>query len=351
MNEALNFTLPFSNPVMIFALVMLIILLAPILFKKIRVPGIVGIILAGTLVGPSILGLLERDSTIELLGTVGLLYLMFMAGLSIDLNRFEKLRNQSIGFGTLSYIFPAIGAYYAGIHLIDYSIESALLLGAIVGSHTLLAYPIVERLGITKNTAVTMSMGGTLVTDTLSLGILAIIAGTVGETQGAGYWTAFATSIAIFLIAAILILPRLGRWFFQNMHHDTNVDFVFMMAVLFSTAFLAELAGLASIIGAFIAGLLLNRLVPMNGTLMSRIQFVGNALFIPFFLSILTPKMSGLERMLKFGFGYILYFILTMILHGFPVGFSTGLFPCLLISVVVLYFGTELINLRKLKYN
>ncbi|NBC66232.1 MAG: PTS transporter subunit EIIA [Bacteroidetes bacterium] len=284
MNETLNFTLPFSNPVMIFALVMLIILLAPILVRKIKVPGLVGIILAGTIVGPSILGLLERDSTIELLGTVGLLYLMFMAGLSIDLNRFEKLRNQSIGFGTISYIFPAIGAYFAGIHLVNYSVESSLLLGAIVGSHTLLAYPIIERLGITKNTAVTMSMGGTLVTDTLSLGILAVIAGTVGESQGAGYWTAFAISIGVFLTAAIIILPRLGRWFFRNMKHDTYVDFVFMMAVLFSTAFLAELAGLASIIGAFIAGLLLNRLVPMNGTLMNRIQFVGNSMFIPFFL-------------------------------------------------------------------
>lgn len=284
MNETLNFTLPFSNPVMIFALVMLIILLAPILVRKIKVPGLVGIILAGTIVGPSILGLLERDSTIELLGTVGLLYLMFMAGLSIDLNRFEKLRNQSIGFGTISYIFPAIGAYLAGIHLVNYSVESSLLLGAIVGSHTLLAYPIIERLGITKNTAVTMSMGGTLVTDTLSLGILAVIAGTVGENQGAGYWTAFAISIGVFLTAAIIILPRLGRWFFRNMKHDTYVDFVFMMAVLFSTAFLAELAGLASIIGAFIAGLLLNRLVPMNGTLMNRIQFVGNSMFIPFFL-------------------------------------------------------------------
>jgi len=258
--------------------------LAPILVRKIKVPGLVGIILAGTVVGPSILGLLERDSTIELLGTVGLLYLMFMAGLSIDLNRFEKLRNQSIGFGTISYIFPAVGAYFAGIHLLNYSVESSLLLGAIVGSHTLLAYPIIERLGITKNTAVTMSMGGTLVTDTLSLGILAVIAGTVGESQGAGYWTAFAISIGVFLTAAIIILPRLGRWFFRNMKHDTYVDFVFMMAVLFSTAFLAELAGLASIIGAFIAGLLLNRLVPMNGTLMNRIQFVGNSMFIPFFL-------------------------------------------------------------------
>lgn len=284
MNDNLSFSLPFSDPVMIFALVMLIILLAPLIFSKLRIPGIVGIILAGTLVGPSVLGLLERDSTIELLGTVGLLYLMFMAGLSIDLNRFEKLRNRSIGFGTISYFFPAAGAYFLGIHFLEYSVSTSLLLGAIVGSHTLLAYPIVERLGITKSTPVTMSMGGTLVTDTLSLGVLAVIAGTAGDAQGPGYWFGFATSVSIFVVAAVLILPRLGRWFFRNIKYQNNTDFVFMVAVLFTTAFFAELAGLASIIGAFLAGILLNRLVPSSGTLMSRIQFVGNALFIPFFL-------------------------------------------------------------------
>lgn len=284
MSEQLSFSLPFSDPVTIFALVMLIILLAPILFKKLRIPGIVGLILAGTLVGPSILGLLERDSTIELLGTVGLLYLMFMAGLAIDLNRFEKLRNRSIGFGVVSYLLPAVGAYYLGIYLFDFSVATSLLLGAIVGSHTLLAYPIVERLGITKNTAVTMSMGGTLVTDTLSLGVLAIIAGTAGDAAGPGYWVAFLTSVSVFVIAAVIILPRLGQWFFRNVKYQNNTDYVFMVAVLFTTAFLAELAGLASIIGAFLAGILLNRLVPESSTLMSRIQFVGNALFIPFFL-------------------------------------------------------------------
>jgi len=284
MNDNISLTLPFTDPVMIFALVMLIILLAPLIFNKLRIPGIVGLILAGTLVGPSVLGLLERDFTIELLGTVGLLYLMFMAGLSIDLNRFVKLRNRSIGFGSISYLFPAAGAYFLGIHFLDYSVETSLLLGAIVGSHTLLAYPIVERLGITKNTAVTMSMGGTLVTDTLSLGILAIVAGTVGDAGGTGYWVGFITSVSVFVVAAVLILPRLGRWFFRNVKYQNNTDFVFMVAVLFTTAFLAELAGLASIIGAFLAGILLNRLVPESGTLMSRIQFVGNALFIPFFL-------------------------------------------------------------------
>ncbi len=277
-------SLPFSDPVLIFALVMLIILLAPMIFRKLKIPGIVGLILAGAVVGPSMLGLLERDDTIDLLGTVGLLYLMFMAGLSIDLNRFEKLRNRSIGFGFVSFSMPLAGATMVGLYLLDYSLATSLLLGAIVGSHTLLAYPIVERLGITKNTPITMALGGTLITDSMSLGILAIIAGSVGDDLGAGYWIGFGTSVLVFVIAALLILPRLGRWYFRNIQHETNTDFVFMVAVLFTTAFLADIAGLAPIIGAFMAGLLLNRLVPGTGTLMSRIQFVGNALFIPFFL-------------------------------------------------------------------
>ena len=284
MNDRFYFPIPFEDPVLIFALVMLMILLAPMVFKKMKIPGIVGLILAGTVVGPGMLGLIERDFTIELLGTVGLLYLMFMAGLSIDLNRFEKLKEKSVGFGLLSFLFPQLAAIYVGMELLDYSLSTSLLLGSIVGSHTLLAYPIAERLGITKSTGVTMSMGGTLVTDTLSLGVLAVVAGSVGDDLGAGYWVGFATSVGIFVAAALIILPRLGRWFFRNIQYENNIDFVFMVAVLFTTAFFAELAGLAPIIGAFMAGLLLNRLVPDSGTLMSRIQFVGNALFIPFFL-------------------------------------------------------------------
>jgi len=210
MDNRFYFPIPFENPVLIFALVMLIILLAPILFKKMKIPGLVGLILAGTVVGPGMLGLIERDFTIELLGTVGLLYLMFMAGLSIDLNRFEKLKGKSMGFGILSFLIPQLGALYVGTQYLDYSIATSLLLGSIVGSHTLLAYPIAERLGITKNTGVTMSMGGTLVTDSLSLGVLAIVAGTVGDNIGAGYWVGFGTSVIIFVAAAVILLPRLG---------------------------------------------------------------------------------------------------------------------------------------------
>lgn len=279
-----NLPLPAQDPVLIFAIVMLIILLVPLLFSRIRIPGVVGLILAGTIVGPSAMGLLERDSTMILLGTVGLLYLMFMAGLSIDLNKFEKLRNRSIIFGLFSFFIPQGLGVAAGLYLLDYSIFTSLLLGSIVGSHTLLAYPIANRIGIIKNTAVTMTMGGTIVTDSLSLAVLAVVAGAVTGDIGPTFWITFISMVSVYVVIVVLGLPRLGRWFLRDSRNETNVEFVFLVALLFLTAYLAGLVGLAPIIGAFLAGLTLNRLVPESSPLMSRVQFVGNALFIPFFL-------------------------------------------------------------------
>jgi len=278
------FDLPINDPVLIFAIVMVIILLAPMLIKRLKIPGLVGTILAGTLVGPSVLGLLERDDTIILLGTVGLLYLMFMAGLSIDLNKFEKNRNKSIVFGLISFFLPQLSAIPVGIYFLDFSMSSSLLLGSIVGSHTLLAYPIANRIGITKNTAVTMAMGGTIVTDLLSLTILAIVANSLVDSTDASFWITFALLVIAYAAIVIIGLPRLGNWYFRNVREQSNNQYTFLIALLFITAYMAEQVGLAAIIGAFLAGLTLNRLVPESGTLMSRVQFVGDAYFIPFFL-------------------------------------------------------------------
>lgn len=276
--------LPVEDPVLIVAIVMLIILLAPMVFRRMKIPGIVGIILFGTIVGPSVTGLLERDATIILLGTVGLLYLMFMAGLSIDLNQFNRLRNRSIIFGIISFAFPMGLSVLIAPPLLGFTMPSALLLGAIVGSHTLLAYPIANRLGITKNTAVTMTMGGTMVTDSLSLFVLAIVAGSMDDGVTWTFLGTFGTSVALFVGGALLIIPRLGRWFFRTFPKENDTEYVFLVAILFVTAWFADLAGLAPIIGAFLAGLLLNRLIPDTSPIMNRVQFVGNALFIPFFL-------------------------------------------------------------------
>ena len=276
--------LPFNDPVLIFALVMVIILTVPIVADKLRVPAIVGLIFAGALVGQGALGLLERDDTIILLGTVGLLYLMFIAGISIDLEKFSKFREQSLLFGLVSFGMPLAGSLLLAPPLLGYSMDSAFLLGAIVGSHTLLAYPIANRLGIGKNTAVTMSLGATIVTDALSLTILAIVAATIQGDLDLSFWVTFLGLVALYLIVVVFTLPRLGRWFFRNVRDQTNIEYVFLLTVLFVTAYFAQLVGLAAIIGAFLAGLTMNRLVPENSTLMSRVQFVGNALFIPFFL-------------------------------------------------------------------
>lgn len=279
-----DLSLPIHDPVLIFALVMSIVLLAPLAFARMRVPGLVGLILCGAVVGPSGLGLLERDATMILLGTVGLLYLMFVAGLALDLNQFHRQRNRSIVFGLLSFLLPQAMGIAAGLYILGYGLPAALLLGSIVGSHTLLAYPIASRLGITKNSALIMTMGGTIVTDMLALLLLAVVVAFTAGSVTLLFWVRFVVLIAAYLALVLMGLPRLGRWFLRITRNDPNVAFVFLVAALFVTAYLAGLAGLAPIIGAFMAGLVLNRLVPEIGPLMSRLTFVGEALFIPFFL-------------------------------------------------------------------
>lgn len=307
--------LPINDPVLIVAIVMLIILISPLVFKRMKIPGLVGIILSGTIVGPSVTGLLERDATIILLGTVGLLYLMFMAGLSIDLNQFNKLRNKSIIFGFVSFLIPMGLSLLLAPRLLEYPISTSLLLGSIVGSHTLLAYPIAHRLGITKNQAVTMAMGGTMVTDSLSLAILAIVVGSLEGGITLNFLGTFGTSVAIFLAASIVIIPRLGRWFFRTFPKENDADYIFLVAILFVTAWFADIAGLAPIIGAFLAGLLLNRLVPDSSPLMTRVQFVGNALFIPFFL-ISVGMLVDVSVLISLEVWFIALLFIALVITG-----------------------------------
>ncbi len=275
---------PLTNPVLIFATVMLIVLLAPPLFRRAGLPGLVGLLVSGAVVGPHALGLLQRGPTFELLGTVGLLYLMFTAGLSLDLNQFVRYKGRSLTFGGLSFLFPAGLAFVVGTRILGYDAATALLLGSVVGSHTLLAYPVASRLGITKNAAVTMTMGGTMVTDVISLLLLAAVSATVEGATGLGFWAGFVGLVTAYGVAVFTGLPRLGQWFFRTVRKQADLEFVFLLAVVFVTAYVAELVYLAPIIGAFLAGIALNRLVPERSALMLRIQFVGDALFIPFFL-------------------------------------------------------------------
>jgi Kef-type K+ transport system membrane component KefB/mannitol/fructose-specific phosphotransferase system IIA component (Ntr-type) len=275
---------PITDPVVLFAAVAVIILVAPLLAARAKLPGMIGLILAGAVLGPNALDWLARDQTIVLLGTVGLLYIVFMASLEIDLAGFRRYRAQSLLFGALSFGVPqALGALMA-LHLLGFEFAAAILLASMFGSHTLLAYPIVSRLGLAKSRAVTTAVGGTLVTDTAALLVLAVVAGSTRGELNPAFWTQLSLSLLAFVILVLVGLPRLGRWFFRNVPGDGPLEFVFVLSAVFVSASLAKLAGVEPIIGAFLAGLALNPLIPQSSSLANRIHFTGNALFVPFFL-------------------------------------------------------------------
>ena len=275
---------PVEDPILIFGLAMAVFLTAPLVLQRYRLPGIIGIIVVGAAIGPNGLGILERGETIVLLGQVGIVYLMFVAGLEINLSQFIRYTDRSVVFGVLSFLVPQAIGTVVGVTVLGLSFGAASLFAAIFASHTLLAYPVVARLGIATVESVTVTIGGTIVTDTLALLVLAVVVAAERGQLGALFWLELAGGLALFFAGVWLLVPRLGRWFFRTVERESYVEFLFVMVVLFGCAYLAEVAGVEYIVGAFLAGLALNRLVPVSGTLMNRIEFVGNALFIPFFL-------------------------------------------------------------------
>ncbi len=279
----LVFELPLKNPVIIFSLVLFIILFAPILFNRIKVPHIIGLILAGVIVGPYGFNLLMRDSSIVLFGTVGLLYIMFLAGLEIDLSEFKKNRLKILLFGILTFIFPLAFGVLASYYILGFSFISSVLLASMFSTHTLISYPIASRYGLTRNRAVTLAIGGTMITDIFALLILAAIAGMTKEDVSNSFWITLGVSSLIFVGIVFFLFPLVIRWFFKKFD-DPVSQYIFVLAIVFLSSFLAEVAGIEAIIGAFFSGLVLNRFIPHTSPLMNRIDFVGNALFIPFFL-------------------------------------------------------------------
>lgn len=280
----LSFSLPFTDPVLVFATVLLIILISPIVFSRFKVPGIVGLILSGVIFGPHGVHILERDASIVLFGTVGLLYIMFMAGLEMDMNDFRRNKNKSIVFGTLTFLFPFTLGFLASRYVLHYSPLASVLLASMFSTHTLIAYPIVNKLGIMSTRTMAMIIGGTIITDAAVLFILAVITNIRESDLNALIFVKLLGSLALLVFIILWGVPRLGRWFFRSLESEGHAQYLFVLAVVFVCGFLSHVAGVEPIIGAFLAGLALNQLVPNSSTLMHRIEFVGNALFIPFFL-------------------------------------------------------------------
>lgn len=279
-----EFQTPFGNSVLIFSLILSIILLAPIVLNRFKIPGIIGLILSGMIIGPYGLFLIQKNSAVDLFSTIGLLYIMFIAGLELDMNEFNKHKYKSLVFGFFTFVFPIVLGFPVCYYLLGYEFNTSLLIASMFATHTLIAYPIVNRLGIAKNQAVAITVGGTILTDTAVLLILAIISGTASGQTTTDLWIRMLISIACFAAIVYLVIPRVASWFFRRLEDEKNAHFIFVLLVVFLTAFIAELAGLEPIIGAFAAGLVLNPLIPHTSSLMNRIEFVGNSLFIPFFL-------------------------------------------------------------------
>ena len=276
-------TLPLTDPVLKFLLILVIILAAPLLLNKLRIPHLLGLIIAGAIIGPNGFNLVLRDSSIILSGTAGLLYIMFLAGLEIDLGDFKKNKWKSLTFGMYTFLVPMALGTLVGLYVLNFSMLTSVLLASMFASHTLIAYPIISKLGITKDKAVGITVGGTMITDTLALLVLTVIVEmAVGDVDD-WFWYRLGAAIILFFAFVMIVFPIVGRWFFKRCEDNVS-QYIFVLVMVFLGAYLAELAGLESIIGAFLAGMALNRLIPSTSPLMNRVEFVGNAIFIPFFL-------------------------------------------------------------------
>ena len=270
---------PIEEPVIVFAIALATFLVAPLLIERTGLPGIVGIVLVGAALGPNGTGVLAETDAIVLLGNVGLVYLLFTVGLELDLRGFLAAPENAALFGLTSFFLPFGIGSAVGIYVLGLDPWASFLLAAVFSSHTLLAYPVVNRLDVTKNRAVTAVFGGILFTDTLALVVLAIVLGQAdGELTLMLFGQVFA-SIAVLFAGVWFVLPPIARWFFRNTSQESYFEFLLVGAASF-----AEVLGLSDILGAFVAGIALNRLVSRGGPLMNRIEFVGNALFVPFFL-------------------------------------------------------------------
>lgn len=272
------------NPVVVFTIVLLIILLAPLLFERLRIPGIVGLIVAGMVFGPHGLGWLDNNAAFRLFGTVGLLYIMFMAGLDLDLHQFQRSRKKSLAFGMLTFLVPLAIGLPVCYYVLGYGFLTSLLVSSMFSTHTLIAYPIVQKLGITKDEAVVLAVGGTLITDSLVLILLSAITSVASGEASVLMWTKLILLFSLFSVVVLRAFPPVARWFFRHVREDGVAHFVFVLTLVFIASWLFELAGFEPMIGAFLAGLALNTSIPRDSPLMGRIEFAGYALFIPFFL-------------------------------------------------------------------
>ncbi len=306
------FHLPITSPTLIFFVVLLIILLSPIIMGRLRIPHIIGFVLFGVLIGPSGLGILVRDTSFELFGKVGLYYIMFLAALEMDMEGLVANIRRMIVFGLLTFAVPFGLTLYMGLSLLHYAIVPTLLLCCVMASNTLISYPIVTRFGLQRKTSVVLSVGSSMLSLLLALLTMAAVIGAKTGSADVWFWMVFVGKFVAFCAVLIFLVPIATRWFIRN-YSDAIMQFIFMLAVMFLSASISEIIGLEGLIGAFLSGLVLNHYIPRVSPLMNRIEFTGNALFIPYFL--IGVGMLINVRVLFAG-GGILWVVFLIVLFG-----------------------------------
>jgi Kef-type K+ transport system membrane component KefB len=324
MRLILNLTFPISDPILIFALVLFIILIFPTLFKKLRLPEIIGLILAGVAVGPNGFNLLSQNIGLSIFSQTGLLYLMFLAGLEINVKEFFKNKTPSLTFGLLTFIIPFVLTGLLFFYGFKMTFIASLLISSMVASHTLVAYPIIGRFGINRNRVVNLIIGGTVIADTIALLILAIVSESAKGDLDYIFWIRFTGYFIFFLLLVFFIIPKLSKWFFKNYDGESGTEYIFVIAMVFLASVIAEYAHIEPIIGAFFAGLALSKHIPRSSPLMNRIEFIGNTIFIPFFL--ITVGMLTDLNVLTHGFEFLLItiaLILVAVVSKYGAAFIT----------------------------
>ena len=274
---------PITSPTMIFFVVLCIILFAPIIMGKLRIPHIVGMVLAGVAVGPHGLNILAKDDSFDLFGHVGLYYIMFLAGLEMNMANFMKNRVRTFTHGIMAFVIPMVMGFIVNRTVLEYNVMTSVLLASMYASHTIITYPIIMRYGLARQRSVTIAVGATAVTDTLTLLVLAIVGGLFKGQITGGFWLMLFVKIAAVFFVIFFFFPRIARYFFHR-YEDNVAQFIFVLAMTFLGAWLMELIGMEGLLGAFLTGLVLNRYVPNVSPLMTHLEFVGNAIFIPYFL-------------------------------------------------------------------
>lgn len=286
----------FDKPVGFFLLIMTIILVTPLLSERVRLPGIVGIIIGGMLIGPHGFGLIQDDDRMQFLSTIGLVYLMFSAGLEVDINQFMRVRGRALVFGVITFTFPQLMGMGLG-YLLGLNWLGMILLGSAFASHTLIAFPLLARLGVTRNEAVAVTAGATVLTDIGAFIVLAIVLGASNGGITVGYFIELFVLLAIFTALIIFGLPRLSKFFLQRFS-ERAIEFQFIIVALFVAAFGAELIGVHEVVGAFLAGLAVNATLPRHSSVTGHVLFMGESFFIPVFLlysGMITDPLSFLD--------------------------------------------------------